>query len=100
MTETLRDVVFFFGYVQLSAEERKYSAANKDSAQKLADVNGKYKSISQRSFPSDRSGLARQDLPGLLDRSRSCVHHTQANPTADGAEELPRTPRSCEGTIR
>ena len=41
MTETLRDVVFFFGYVQLGAEERKYSAGNKDSAQKLADVNGR-----------------------------------------------------------
>ncbi|KAK5165801.1 uncharacterized protein LTR77_008724 [Saxophila tyrrhenica] len=35
------DVVFFFGYVQLSAEERKYSAANKDSAQKLCDINGR-----------------------------------------------------------
>ncbi|KAK3673526.1 hypothetical protein LTR78_006430 [Recurvomyces mirabilis] len=33
------DVVFFFGYVQLSAEERKYSGASEDSAQKLADVN-------------------------------------------------------------
>jgi hypothetical protein len=36
------DIVFFFGYVQLSSEERKYSAANRDSAQKLADINGEY----------------------------------------------------------
>lgn len=34
------DVVFFFGYVQLSPEERKYSAANFDSSEKLAAING------------------------------------------------------------
>lgn len=36
------DVIFFFGYVSLSPEERKYSASNKDSAQKLSDVNGRF----------------------------------------------------------
>ncbi len=34
------DVVFFFGYVQLSNEERKYSAGNTEAAQKLSDTNG------------------------------------------------------------
>ncbi|KAK5116479.1 hypothetical protein LTR62_008028 [Meristemomyces frigidus] len=41
LTDSVRDAVFFFGYVQLSADERKYSNANSDSAQKLAEVNGK-----------------------------------------------------------
>lgn len=35
-----RDVVFFFGYVQLSPEERKYSSRNSDGAAKLAEING------------------------------------------------------------
>jgi hypothetical protein len=39
-----RDYVFFFGYVQLSADERKYSAAKSGSAQKLSDINGEMKS--------------------------------------------------------
>lgn len=36
------DVVFFFGYVQLSAEERKYSSGkgHADAAEKLAQING------------------------------------------------------------
>ncbi|KAK3716889.1 hypothetical protein LTR37_006239 [Vermiconidia calcicola] len=35
------DIVFFFGYVQLSAEERKYSSGNSDAARKLAEINGR-----------------------------------------------------------
>ena len=37
------DIVFFFGYVQLSPEERRYSSGDrKEAAEKLAEVNGKY----------------------------------------------------------
>jgi hypothetical protein len=35
------DVVFFFGYVQLSAKERQYSAASAEAADKLTEVNGR-----------------------------------------------------------
>ena len=37
----LSDVVFFFGYVQLSVKERDYSAASREAADKLTEVNGR-----------------------------------------------------------
>jgi hypothetical protein len=36
-----RDVVFFFGYVQLSAKERQYSSASSEAADNLTEVNGR-----------------------------------------------------------
>lgn len=36
------DIVFFFGYVQLDANERKYSSAKFDAAEKLAEINGEW----------------------------------------------------------
>lgn len=47
MVLTLRysDYVFFFGYVQLGAKERAYSAANSDNARKLAEINGTYNDL-------------------------------------------------------
>jgi hypothetical protein len=40
------DIVFFFGYVQLSPEERRYSSGNrKEAAEKLAEVNGKHSTM-------------------------------------------------------
>ena len=36
------DVIFYFGYVQLSPEERRYSSGNrKEAAEKLSEANGK-----------------------------------------------------------
>ena len=101
------DFVFFFGYVQLSAAERAYSAGGADSAKRLAEVNGETGSslstrvllllmikVCQLTLTMDRPrsrNLSKRIEPGQGD--------TQTYPPASWSQILRRPFRTGERTL-
>lgn len=84
------DHVFFFGYVQLSNEERKYSAANPEAAKKLTEINGmliesriRFREVCMLKHQSF-SAVASQ----LLECTRSCFNQAEKNFAPNRTEEL------------